>query len=48
MTYLGLAFSVLWVISFGYLFVLDGQIRALKRRLQARHDAGSDTESMTS
>ena len=44
MVYLGLAFSVLWAALFGYLFILDSQIRDMKRRLQARHDAGSDTD----
>jgi len=41
MTYLGLAFSVVWVVSFGYLFILDGQIRTLKRRFDARESSNS-------
>ena len=44
MFYLGLAFSVLWLALFGYLYVIDAQVRDMKRRLQARHDAGSDTD----
>jgi len=41
MTYLGLSFSVLWAVSFGYLFILDGQIRTLKRRLDARDSSNA-------
>lgn len=36
MFYLGLSFSVLWLVLFGYLFILDNQARDLKRRLDAR------------
>ncbi len=41
MFYLGLAFSVLWLVSFGYLFILDNQTRDLKRRLDARDSSRS-------
>ena len=44
MVYLGLAFSVLWVALFGYLYVIDAQIRDMKRRLQARQTSGSSTD----
>ena len=40
MIYLGIAFSVLWLVSFIYLFVLDSQIKDLKRRLDARQSSG--------
>jgi CcmD family protein len=36
MIYLGLAFTVLWLVSFGYMFILDRQMKDLKRRLDAR------------
>jgi len=36
MFYLCLAFSLLWLIIFIYLFVLDRQIRDIRRRLDAR------------
>ena len=42
MFYLGLAFTVLWLVSFTYLFILDNQTRDLKRRLEAR-DSSSTT-----
>jgi CcmD family protein len=41
MIYLGLAFSVLWLVSFGYLFILDRQIGDIKRRLDARESSNS-------
>jgi CcmD family protein len=36
MKYLALAVSVAWLVYFAYLFVLDRQIRDLRRRLDAR------------
>ena len=45
MNYLAMAFSVLWLALFGYLFILDAQIRDMKRRLQARRDADSPTDA---
>ena len=39
MFYLALAFSFLWLVLFGYLFVLDRQAADLKRRLDARESA---------
>jgi len=36
MFYLALAVSVAWLIYFGYLFILDRQIKDLRRRLDAR------------
>jgi len=39
MFYLGLAFSALWLVLFGYLFFVDAQVRDMKRRLQARGDS---------
>ena len=44
MVYLGLAFSVLWIALFGYLYTIDAQIRDMKRRLQARYDSGSGAD----
>jgi CcmD family protein len=41
MIYLGLAFSILWLVSFGYLFILDRQVANLKRRLDARDSSAS-------
>ena len=41
MKFLALAFSVVWLVTFGYIFILDGQIRALKRRLDARDSSNS-------
>ena len=36
MFYLCLAFSLLWLINFIYLFVLDRQVRDIGRRLDSR------------
>lgn len=36
MFYLGLAFSVVWIVTFIYLFSLDRQITDVKSRLRAR------------
>ena len=36
MFYLGLAFSLLWLINFVYLFALDRQTKDIGRRLDAR------------
>jgi len=36
MFYLCLAFSVLWVVNFIYLFLLDRQQKDIRRRLEAR------------
>ena len=36
MFYLALAFSALWLLIFFYLFVLDRQVKDIKRRLAAR------------
>jgi CcmD family protein len=36
MRYLCLAFAVTWLIYFAYLFYLDGQLRGIRRRLDAR------------
>lgn len=36
MFYLCLAFSLLWLINFIYLFVLDRQVRDIDRRLTTR------------
>ena len=36
MVYLCLAFSVLWLVNFIYLFALDRQNRDIKKRLAAR------------
>ena len=36
MFYLGFAFSVLWLINFVYLFILDRQTKDIARRLDAR------------
>lgn len=36
MFYLCLAFSLLWLINFVYLFVLDRQVRDISRRLDTR------------
>ena len=36
MFYLGLAFSVLWLVNFVYVFILDRQTRDISRRLDAR------------
>lgn len=40
MFYLCLSASVAWLIYFAYLFVLDRQIKDLRRRLDARTDSG--------
>ena len=34
--YLCLAFSVLWIVNFGYLFLLDRQLKDIGKRLDAR------------
>jgi CcmD family protein len=39
MVYLCLAFSVLWLVTFLYIFALDRQIKDIGRRLDARVDA---------
>ena len=36
MFYLCLTFSLLWLISFVYMFILDKQIKDIRRRLDAR------------
>jgi len=36
MFYLCLAFSLLWLISFIYLFALDRQVRDISRRLDVK------------
>lgn len=36
MFYLGLAFSVLWLCNFIYLFILDRQTKDIAKRLDAR------------
>lgn len=36
MFYLCLAFSLLWLINFIYLFIIDLQIKDVGRRLEAR------------
>ncbi len=36
MFYLCLAVSVAWLVYFAYLFVLDRQVRDLRKRLDAR------------
>jgi CcmD family protein len=41
MFYLALAFGVVWACHFVYLLVLDGQVRQLRRRLDARAGAPS-------
>jgi len=43
MLYVCLAFSVLWLVTFVYIFALDRQIREIGRRLDAR-SAGSGRE----
>lgn len=43
MFYLCLSFSVLWLVVFGYLFRLDGQIRDIRRRLAARQAHSEDS-----
>lgn len=42
MFYLSLGFCVVWVCYFAYLYVVDRQVRQLRRRLDARRDASSD------
>lgn len=39
MLYLLLSFGVVWVCHFVYLFIIDGQVRQLQRRLHARTEA---------
>ena len=39
MLYLALGFGVVWVCHFAYLLILDGQVRQLQRRLDARAGA---------
>ena len=41
MFYLALAFSALWLLAFFYLFVLDRQMKDIKRRLSARMTGSS-------
>ena len=36
MFYLGLAFTVLWLVNFAYMFMLDRQTKDIARRLDAR------------
>ena len=36
MFFLGLTFSILWLINFGYLFYLDRQAADIRKRLSAR------------
>lgn len=36
MGYFCVAFTVMWVIYFAYLFYLDRQLRGIRRRLDAR------------
>lgn len=36
MLYLMLGFAIVWVCHFAYLWVIDGQVRQLRRRLEAR------------
>jgi CcmD family protein len=36
MFYLCLAFSVVWLVNFIYLFMLDRQTKDIRRRLEAR------------
>jgi CcmD family protein len=38
MFYLCLAVSVAWLVYFGYLLLLDGQIKNIKKRLDARSE----------
>ncbi len=42
MVYLVLGFCVVWVCHFVYLSVIDRQAKQLRRRLDARVNAGSD------
>ena len=42
MFYLCLAFSLLWLIHFAYLFTLSRQIKAIAKRLDARQTRPSD------
>ncbi len=42
MFYLSLGFSAVWICYFAYLYVVDKQVRQLRRRLDARMDASSD------
>jgi len=39
MLYLSLGFCIVWVCHFGYLFVIDRQVKQLQRRLDARTGA---------
>ena len=39
MLYLTLGFGVVWVCHFVYLLIIDGQVRQLQRRLDARAGA---------
>lgn len=36
MVYLCLAFSILWLVNFVYLFILDRQTKDIRKRLDAR------------
>ena len=44
MYYLCLAVSVAWLVYFGYLFLLDLQIKDLRKRLEARTARSSDDQ----
>ncbi len=39
MFYLGLSFSALWVLVFGYIFYLDRQVKDIRKRLDLRSKA---------
>lgn len=41
MDYLCLGISIAWLVFFSYLFILDRQMRQLKRRLDARDEAAA-------
>jgi CcmD family protein len=42
MFYLSLGFGVVWVCYFAYLYIVDRQVRQLRRRLEARMRAVPD------
>jgi CcmD family protein len=42
MVYLSLGFAVVWACYFAYLYVVDRQVRQLRRRLDARLKASPD------
>lgn len=48
MLYLSMAFSVLLIILFGYLFYLDRQIAGLKKKIEARQAASTENTSSKS